>query len=190
MSLPSTVRVKISSEGAEMAVTPVVSQDMSLDELAFRILGITGKDPTRVREVLQRGSVVVGASRLRWGSIVVDDTAVRDLLVRFPDPEPSRPFDERRCVEIVLIEGRRAVPISADAARKRRWLQRRSFWDVVLDVAPAPEYRDYSYKESADVYVAVLTAAQHEAIQDGLRLLTFPVRLTAIEAIAFRVPRV
>jgi hypothetical protein len=48
MSLPPTFRVKISSEDAGMAITPVVSRDMPLQELVLCILGVTGKDPVSI----------------------------------------------------------------------------------------------------------------------------------------------
>jgi hypothetical protein len=190
MSLPPTVHVKISSEATEMSVTPVVAREMSADELVLRILGVTGKDANRVREILLRGSVVAGASRIRWSSVTADEVTVREFLVRFPDPDPLRPFDAGRCVEIVLAEGLRRVSIDAEAARKRRWFQRASFWDVLLQAIPHPAYHEYSYKDSADVYRTILTTEQRSAIQGGLRLLTFPVRLPAVGAIDLYVPRV
>lgn len=173
-----------------MAVTQVVSQDMPVHELALRILGVIGsKDAQRMQEILKRGSVVAGASRLRWDSILADEREVWEALSSFPDAEPSRPFDAGRCVEFVLIEGRRRVAIDVAAAVKRGWFQRRSFWDAVMEATPHPAYHDYSYKDSADVYRAVLSTGQNSAIQDGLRLLPFPVRLTAIDTIEFLVPR-
>jgi hypothetical protein len=190
MSLPPTVHVKISSEATEMSVTPVVSREMSADELVLRILGVTGKDAHRVCDILQRGSILAGASRIRWSGVATNKLDVREFLVRFPDPDPLRPFDAGRCVEIVLAEGLRRVSIEVETARKRRWFQRASFWDVLLQAIPHPAYHDYSYKDSADVYRTILTAQQRSAIQGGLRLLTFPVRLPAVDAIDLYVPRV
>jgi hypothetical protein len=189
MSLPANVRVKISSENAEMSVTPVVSRDMAANELVLQILGVTGKDAQRVREILQRGTLTAGASRLRWSGVTVDNDTVREFLCRFPDPDPFRPFDASRCVEIVLGEGQRRISIEAGAAKKRRWFQRQSFWDVLLAVIPQPGYRDYSYKDSADVYRALLSAEQRNAIHGGLRLLTFSVRLSGLQFIDLYVPR-
>ena len=67
MALPPTVRVKLSSEAAEsISITPVVVQEMPVGELVEYMLGVTGKDEARIRELLLRGSLVSGASRFRW----------------------------------------------------------------------------------------------------------------------------
>ena len=67
MALPPTVRVKLSSEAAEsISITPVVVQEMPVRELVEYMLGVTGKDEARIRELLLRGSLVSGASRFRW----------------------------------------------------------------------------------------------------------------------------
>ena len=60
MPLPQTVRVKLSSEAAEaISLTPVVVQDLPTIELIEHILGITGKDEPRIRDVLLRGADVL-----------------------------------------------------------------------------------------------------------------------------------
>ena len=67
MSLPATVRVKLSSEAAgSISITRVVVQDLPVRDLVEHMLGITGKDEARVRELLLRGALVSGASRFRW----------------------------------------------------------------------------------------------------------------------------
>src|SRR5579863_235688 len=67
MSLPETVRVKLSSEAAGyVSVTPVVVREMPTRDLVELMLGITGKDEARVRDLLLRGTLVSGASRFRW----------------------------------------------------------------------------------------------------------------------------
>src|SRR5687767_11708830 len=98
MSLPRTIRVKISSEHVEsIGLTPVVSRDMPLDELITYLLGVTGKDSARVREILSRGSLVAGASRFRWTAFDSLETDIVACLARFPDPDPSIPFDGAGC---------------------------------------------------------------------------------------------
>ena len=73
MALPPTVRVKLSSEAAEsISITPVVVQEMPVRELVEYMLGVTGKDEARIRELLLRGSLVSGASRFRWTGWDVD----------------------------------------------------------------------------------------------------------------------
>jgi len=64
MALPPIVRVKLSSEAAEsISITPVVVREMPVRELVEYMLGVTGKDEARIRELLLRGSLVSGASR-------------------------------------------------------------------------------------------------------------------------------
>ena len=93
MALPPTVRVKLSSEAAEsISITPVVVQEMPVGELVEYMLGVTGKDEARIRELLLRGSLVSGASRFRWTGWDAGLENLRELLATFPDPDPSRPF--------------------------------------------------------------------------------------------------
>ena len=63
MALPDIVPTKISSEAAGYVnITPVAQREMPLAELVEQILGVTGKDVRRIREVLSRGSFVAGLS--------------------------------------------------------------------------------------------------------------------------------
>src|SRR5690242_15275245 len=97
MSLPDRVRVKLSSEAAEsISLTPVVVREMPVRELVEYMLGVTGKDEARVRELLLRGSLVSGATRFRWSGWETDLPSVLELLATFPDPEPMRPFAPAR----------------------------------------------------------------------------------------------
>jgi hypothetical protein len=92
MSLPDSVRVKLSSEAAEsISITPVVVRDIPMRELIEHMLGITGKDVPRLHELLLRGTLVSGASRFRWSGWDADPDAIRSLLATFPDPDPLRP---------------------------------------------------------------------------------------------------
>jgi hypothetical protein len=93
MSLPATVRVKLSSEAAEgISITRVVVQDLPLRDLVEHMLGITGKNEARVRELLLRGTLVSGASRFRWTGWEADLDGLRELLATFPGDDPARPF--------------------------------------------------------------------------------------------------
>ena len=97
MNLPSTVRVKISSESVEsISMTPVVVQEMKLEDLISEIVTAAGKDAPRIRDTLHRGSQVIGGSRLRWDRLDMDEQDVERLLARFPDPDPGRPFNAQR----------------------------------------------------------------------------------------------
>jgi hypothetical protein len=155
MSLPATVRVKLSSEAAEgISITRVVVQDLPLRDLVEHMLGITGKNEARVRELLLRGTLVSGASRFRWTGWDAELDGLRELLATFPGDDPARPFAPARCMRAVLRGGRQAIHIPREAAARKPLLRKTSFWDVLMDVAEAGEirYLHYSYKDRADCY--------------------------------------
>ena len=155
MSLPATVRVKISSEAAEgISITRVVVQDLPLRDLVEHMLGITGKNEARIRELLLRGTLVSGASRFRWTGWEAELEALRALLATFPGDDPARPFTSARCVRAVLRGGRQAIHIPREAAVRKPLLRKTSFWDVLMDLAEEGEihYLHYSYKDRADCY--------------------------------------
>src|SRR5215831_7373513 len=103
MELPQTIRVKLSSEAAEsIALTPVVVQEMAVRDLIAHVLGVTGKDEARIRDLLLRGTLVSGASRFRWAGWEAEPAGLQELLATFPNPEPSRPFTADACVRVIL----------------------------------------------------------------------------------------
>ena len=155
MSLPATVRVKLSSEAAEgISITSVVSQDLPLRDLVEYMLGITGKNEGRVRELLLRGTLVSGASRFRWAGWDADLDSLRELLSTFPSDDPARVFAAARCIRAGLRGGRQPIHIPREAAARKPLLRRESFWDMLMDLAAAGEiqYLHYSYKDRADCY--------------------------------------
>jgi hypothetical protein len=163
MALPQTIRVKLSSEAAEsISLTPVVVQEMAVRELIEHMLGITGKDEARIRELLKRGTLVSGASRFRWAGWDAGAEGVREVLATFPDADPSRQFDAQRCVRATLRGGRIALEISREAGARKGMFQRVSFWDLLMEVAGvgSAAYGGYSYKDRADRYARELTAAE------------------------------
>jgi|SRR5579863_498563 len=184
MSLPETVRVKLSSEAAGyVSVTPVVVREMPTRDLVELMLGITGKDEARVRDLLLRGTLVSGASRFRWTGWEADREAVRSLLSTFPDPDPARPFAAGRCILAVLRGSRHPIGIPRDIGTRRRTLarifRRASFWDLLMRIAAAgePRYSEYSYREHADVYQLRIGAADAQRVREASRL----VRYSALE---------
>ncbi len=155
MSLPGTVRVKLSSEAAEfVSLTPVVVRDLPIRELIEHMLGITGKDEERVRDLLLRGTLVSGASRFRWPGLEADGPSIRQVLATFPDPEPARPFAPGQCIRAILRGGRNTIDIPRDAGLRKPLFRRRAFWDLLMEVAAQGDVRyvGYSYKERADWY--------------------------------------
>jgi len=198
MPLPETVRVKLSSEDAgTVAITPVVVQDLLLRELVERMLGVTGKDPARVRELFLRGSLVSGASRFRWSGFDADLESVTVLLSDFPDSDPALPFAPERCLLAVFHGPACRIELSREAGSKRRLLRRKSFWDlfVALLGAESPQYVDYSYREKADYYRLALSYSTSSRIRETAALLPFrslgrQIRGSALEWVELFVERI
>ena len=150
--LPSQIRVRISSENAEgIGLSPVVAQDMSTLDLVGQILGITGKDAPRVREILSRGTFISGASRFRWAGVDCELEEMIEYLKKFPDPDPTLPFNSSKCHLVDFRGGARSLAIERAAGEKRRLFRRRSFWEELMELA-RPSYAEYSWRECADVY--------------------------------------
>src|SRR5208337_5563429 len=184
MPLPETVRVKLSSEAAEyVSLTPVVVQEMPVRDLVEHMLGITGKDEPRIRDLLLRGTLVSGASRFRWTGLEADAESIRALLANFPDPDPARPFSATQCSRVILRGPRQPITIPREAGARQsvlaRLLRRRSFWDLLMTLAEAgnPRYAGYSYRDRADIYHTPLTAPEAQQVRSASRL----VRYTALE---------
>ena len=185
MPLPATIRVKLSSEAADyVSLTPVVVQEMLLRDLVEHMLGITGKDEPRIRDLLLRGTLVSGASRFRWTGWEADAESIRTLLADFPDPDPSRPFNATQCTRVILRGPRQPIPIPREAAIRQgmlaRFLSRKSFWDLLMTLAESgnPQYAGYSYRDRADIYHVPLAAPEAQQVRSASRL----VRYTALEA--------
>jgi hypothetical protein len=201
MSLPDKIRVKLSSEAAEyISLTPVVVQEMTARELVEHMLGITGKDTTRVRDLLLRGTLVSGASRFRWPGWAADPEEIRSLLATFPDAEPGRPFAAALCVRAVLRGPRQPVLIPREIGSNRglvaRILRRMSFWDLLMQigVGNALNYLGYSYRDRADLYHAPLGGPEARRIREASRLVRYTalemqIRNTPIDSVEFYVVR-
>jgi hypothetical protein len=193
--LPQTIRVKLSSEAAEaISITPVVVQELPLRELVEHMLGVTGKDETRIAELLLRGTLVSGASRFRWVGMRPDLDSLRELLATFPDPEPGRPFAAERCVRATLRGGRQPIEIPREAAARKTLFQRESFWNLLMEViagAPASDtllkitYAGYSYRDRADRYLREFTHAETEAIRAASSSVKFSTLRELIRSVAF-----
>ena len=172
MALPRTIRVKLSSEAAEsISLTPVVVQELAVRELIEHMLGITGKDEPRIRELLKRGALVSGASRFRWVGWDADPESVREVLATFPDADPARTFEAAQCVRAILRGGRQALEIPREVGARKGLFQRASFWQLLMDMvgAAGATYGGYSYKDRADRYWRGLTVAEAERIRELTR---------------------
>jgi len=183
MALPATVRVKLSSEAAgAIAFSPVVVQELPTPELVGHILAVAGKDEARLREILLRGWLTSGASRLRWAGWETDPDSLRELLASFPDPDPARAFVPARCIRAALIGGRQPIEIARETAASRGIFRRGGFWQELIGIAAAsaPAYAGYSYRDAADRYRCALDAAacvRLRAAADSLRHSTLRARI-------------
>lgn len=187
MSLPAHVRVKLSSEAAGMiAITPVVIQEMALRDLLEHVLVSTGgKHPERIGETLRRGTLVSGATRLRWEGFDAEIETLSALLEQFPDSDPARPFRMEGCRGILFLGAVVRLELPRTAAERRRFLRRRSFWDAVREMLAAPQYECYSYREKADVYGVGLTREQGQRLREAASLLTYPSLARQLAASSF-----
>lgn len=188
MPLPERIAVKISTEAAgSISITPVVRQELPARQLVENILRVTGKDAARVREVLRQGTVVNGASRFRWNPIEAEPGEVAEALAAFPDPDPARPFDPARCLRARLPGGRSPIELDREAASRRRLFHRRSFWDVLLEIALQARltYHGYSYGDRADVYFADLSSEAIARLREESGLLAYSSLAAAIRDSSF-----
>ncbi len=159
MPLPDTVRVKLSSEDAgAISISQVVVRDMPLRELVGLMLGLTGKQAARVRELLLRGTLVSGASRFRWAPMEASLDDIGLLLTAFPDPKPDRPFQRELCVAAVLKGPSIRLELPRRVCAERRMFRASTFWDAVMELAGSGvlRYAGYSYRDGADRYQLTL----------------------------------
>jgi hypothetical protein len=188
MALPPTVRVKLSSEAAEsISITPVVVQEMPVGELVEYMLGVTGKDEARIRELLLRGSLVSGASRFRWTGWDAGLENLRELLATFPDPDPSRPFAASHCTRATLRGGRQPIEIAREAAARKGLFQRESFWDALMKMVAGEGtvYAGYSYRERADRYLREFAHAELGQLRASSGLVRYTILSDQIRTQAF-----
>ncbi len=168
-ALPDMVRVRLSPEEAgAVSMAQVVVRDIPIRELVEYMLGYTGKNEARVRELLLRGSLVSGASRFRWAGWEADDAALRDLLSTFPDPDPARPFSPRHCSRAVL-RGLRGHALAVDRTAAG------GFWNALMELAGGarPRYLDYSYRERSDWYRMELDRQAAARLRESAKLVSY-----------------
>ena len=168
--LPDVIPVRYTEEEAGyVSFRPVVRQTFRLHELLDMVLSVTGKDASRVRQILHSGTVVFHFYRYWWDGFEVGETEMASLLAAFPDADPSRTFRPEECT-VALVEGAgpSGVLLELDQARgsRRRLLRRHSFWDALLGAAKSnpPAYAGYSYAQKADNYRLELNAETREAL--------------------------
>src|SRR4029077_6519299 len=94
MPLPETIAMRLTEEDAGyVTVRPVVKQTFRLAELADMVVSVTGKNVSRVQQILRSGTVVYNGYRYWWEGFASGENEVLAVLATFPDDDPSRPFD-------------------------------------------------------------------------------------------------
>ena len=174
MALPERVRVKLMSDAAEyISMTRVMQRDFPMAELLEAVVAVGGKNPERLHQILRAGSMVLGQYRYRWEPLEADATDLAAVLARFPDPEPDRPFQVERCVYATVHAGVETIELPREQVARRRWLQKSSFWETLMEVAAAraPRYESYSYRNRADVYAFEPTQEDVERLRGAATLL-------------------
>ena len=166
MPPPEVIPVRRTEEEAGyVSFRPVVRQNFRLNDLLGLVLGVTGKHPERVRQILRAGSVSFHAYHYSWAGFPLEEHELVALLAHFPDPDPSRPFRPEACTAIMLEAGgspsrhdlsrpRPILELEGAAASRKRLFRRRSFWDALLAAAASGPlaYHGYSYQWRADLY--------------------------------------
>jgi hypothetical protein len=169
--LPETIPVKYTEEEAEyVSIRPVVRQSFRAAELIDMILGVTGKDLSRIQQILRSGTVVFHSYRYWWEGFEADAAALEQILAHYPDQDSSRPFRAEDCSEAILESSgsaaRHTLRLRRDAAGKRKLLRARSLWDCLMNLTrdTAPAYREYSYALRGDLYSMSLSPSQVEQL--------------------------
>jgi hypothetical protein len=170
-----------------ISLTPVVVQELAVRDLIEHMLGVSGKDELRIRELLRRGTLVSGASRFRWAGWEAELEAIREVLATFPDADPSRPFAAERCLRAILRGGRQAVEISREAGMRKGLFQRGNFWAALMEVTGAAPvaYAGYSYKDRADRYLREFAMAEIERIRAASEAVKFSTLREQIQSVGF-----
>jgi hypothetical protein len=188
---------------------PLVRQTFSASELVDMIVQVAGKDSARVQQILRAGTIVFHSFRYWWPPFDPDPAALAEILAKYPDADPARPFRPADCHEVILESSgsppRHSLSITKESAAKSsplrkiaRALRRQpSFWQILMNVAEEfrPRYREYSYTRRADLYSIALTPAQIARLtQKAARHAPRPLRAEileppAISQIVFVCPR-
>jgi len=107
---------------------------------------------------------------------------VEKVLARVPGPEPGRRFRAEQCVRVELVGDRRRVEISRETGQKRRFLRRRCYWDVLMELGAEAGYAGYEYRERADKYCMTMGIPIEVIVRKESRLLSYSALARQVEA--------
>lgn len=159
MTLPNEIPLRYSDEDAGyVSMSPVVRQTFRLPELIDMIVGVVGKDPARVQQILRTGSVVYNGYRYSWESLLAEPAEISTLLASFPGDDPSRAFEPAQAIAALLESGggtqRSITEIPYQDGAAKKLFAKHSPWDVLLQLAASipPHYEKYSHARHADLF--------------------------------------
>jgi len=92
-----------------------------------------------------------------------------------------------QCTRVILRGGRQSIEITREAGSRKGLFQRKTFWDLLMDVigAPAPEYSGYSYRDRSDRYLRELSRADMERLRAGRDLVRYSTMRDLLRTIGF-----
>src|ERR1700730_6597664 len=102
MPLPAQIAVKYSEDDAQfISIRHLVRQIFRPAELIDMIVSVTGKDPHRVQQILRPGTTRFNSYPYGWDPIDAAPAELTTHLSAYPDADPSRPFRQENCTEVV-----------------------------------------------------------------------------------------
>ena len=159
MPLPDQIPLRYTEEDAGfVSVRPVVKQTFRLHELVDMVVSVAGKDAARVQQIFRSGTVVYNGYRYWWDALSTEREEIEQLLLVFPDDDPSRGFDAAQTTAVLLEIGggaqRTVVEISRHDAAQKKLFAKHSPWDVLTNFASArsPRYDKYNHARRADLF--------------------------------------
>ncbi|HKN24644.1 MAG TPA: hypothetical protein VJX72_07340 [Candidatus Acidoferrum sp.] len=202
MPLPEQIPVRYAEDDAGyVTMRPVVKQTFRLNELVDMVVGVAGKDPARIQQILRSGTVLYNGYHYWWAPLTAEQPEIEVLLAGFPDDDPSRLFNPANVTAALLESGggtqRNLVEITASEAGGKKLFAHTSPWDVLMQFAAGHtlRYEKYSYGRRADLFrltlhfdqAQQLLSAMLEAAPRGLRHRWSTLRPPA--ALTFVLPR-
>lgn len=159
MPLPAKIPVRYTEEDAGyVSVRPVVKQTFRLNELVDMVVLVAGKDALRVQKIFQSGTVIYNGYRYWWESIPAELSEIENLLIPFPEDDPSVPFEPATATSVLFEIGggtqRNVVEIDRAEASEKKLFGRTTPWKLILaQVGSLPvRYEKYSHARKADLF--------------------------------------